>query len=395
MLAGRGGIFEILPVVTQAVQFVWNRLGLILWLSLIAVVVILTLIDPDKRSVVPVYRFGVEQFLSHMPLYDLNSQAGFLYAPAFAPLFAPFWLLGDHLGDVLWRLAGVGVLTMAAVEQVRRTKDADRIWILSCALFVALPLSAGAVRNGQATILLAGASWLAILAAVEGRRWPLFLWAAVALVSKPLAIVPLLLIGGVFPAHIPVLAGATALVLAIPFLFAPPDYVTELYRLFAELILSASVETKTAFVSADFAAVFRAAGMELSDQSAMAIRLLFSLLTLGAALVILRWRRHEAALCLAVLATFYMTVFNPRVESNTYALLAIPFGIVIARMIRSSRTRIAGVGFATIVFAAGLTGVDRMVHKFTEFWFKPLLLSLVLAAIVATEFFGRPRSKSE
>jgi len=81
------------------------------------------------------------------------------------------------------------LLTYAATVQVGRLiKPETRVWAMSVATFLALPLTAGAVRNGQATILLAATTWLLMIAAAEKRPAAVLGWSALALIAKPTAI---------------------------------------------------------------------------------------------------------------------------------------------------------------------------------------------------------------
>ncbi|TGS46871.1 hypothetical protein EN822_27705, partial [bacterium M00.F.Ca.ET.179.01.1.1] len=95
----------------------------------------------------------------------------------------------------------------------------DQTWLLSFGLFLALPVALAGLRNGQATILLAGACWLRTLSALEGRRAETFFWATLAVIAKPTAIIMLLLAGALRPRLIPVLALAVLFALAIPYGF--------------------------------------------------------------------------------------------------------------------------------------------------------------------------------
>ena len=103
----------------------------------------------------------------------------------------------------MWHVIGFAVLSFAAMRQVRKLGGQELTWLLSFGLFLALPMALGAIRNGQATILLTGACWLLTLSALEGRRAETFFWASLAVIAKPTAIIMLLLAGALRPRLIP------------------------------------------------------------------------------------------------------------------------------------------------------------------------------------------------
>ena len=262
------------------VRHSWDWGGLALWVGGFAAILIVAGMAPDHRSVMPSYRMASEMFLSGKQLYDLDIAMGYLYSPAFATLYVPFMKLGPVVGDSLWRVLNFAVLTYAVWRQVRTIDPANRLWMLSYALFLAVPITAGALRNGQATVLLTGACWLLLLSALEGRRAETFLWATVAVIAKPTAIIVFLLVGALRLRLIPVLVLALLSVLALPYAFAPADYVNQLYRDFAMLMTSMSVDKSIAFETVDFTAPLAALGMPISTQAATLVRIVVALPTL-------------------------------------------------------------------------------------------------------------------
>jgi hypothetical protein len=66
--------------------------------------------------------------------------------------------------------------------------------------------------------------------------------------------------------------------------------------------------------------------------------MVMALLTLSAVIWFDRkLERGPAGLAIFLTATFYMCVFNPRVEPNTYAMIAVPAGLAIALLWREER----------------------------------------------------------
>ncbi|MER8374849.1 glycosyltransferase family 87 protein [Mesorhizobium sp. M1406] len=362
---------------------VFDRLGFSLWVGTFLVVLAMVLWSPHTRTVWQAYLDGSEALLAGLPLYDTQSEMGYLYAPAFAALYIPIVKLGSHLGGVVWHTLGFAVLTYAAMRQVRKLGGGELTWLLSFGLFLALPMAAGAIRNGQATILLTGACWLLTLSALDGRRAETFFWASLAVIAKPTAIIMLLLVGALRLRLIPVLALAVLFVLALPYAFAPAGYLNDQYRVFAQMLTSMAIDNTSHFIPSDFTAPFTRIGLPIPEFGATVIRMVMALFTLSAVIWFDRkLERGPAGLAIFLTATFYMCVFNPRVEPNTYAMIAVPAGLAIALLWREERGGILASVLSTVLFAAGLTGVDRHVHDFLYPWFRPIAVTFIAGSLI-------------
>ncbi|MFD1986002.1 glycosyltransferase family 87 protein [Mesorhizobium newzealandense] len=362
---------------------VFDRLGFGLWIGAFLVVLALVLWSPDTRTVLLAYRYGSENLLAGRPLYDLQSEMGYLYAPAFAALYVPLLKLGPHLGGLVWHVLGFAVLTFAAMRQVRKLGGQELTWLLSFGLFLALPIALGAIRNGQSTILLTGACWLLTLSALEGRRAETFFWASLAVIAKPTAIIMLLLAGALRPRLIPMLVLAVLFVLALPYAFAPAAYLNDQYRDFAGMLTSMAVDKTTHFVAADFTAPFATAGMPIAESGATVVRFVVGLLTLSIVLWFDRkLERGTAGLAIFLTAAFYMCVFNPRVEPNTYAMIAVPAGLAIALLWREERGGVLASVLSTALFLTGLSGVEKHVHDLLYPWFRPTAVAFIACSLI-------------
>lgn len=361
----------------------WDWGGLALWTGGFVVILVMAGMAPDHRSVMRAYRIASDMFLAGKPLYDLDIAMGYLYSPAFAVLYVPFMKLGPVIGDSLWRILGFAVLTYAVWRQVRTIEPENRLWMFSYALFLAVPITAGALRNGQATILLAGACWLLVLSALEGRRAETFLWATIAVVAKPTALIVFLLVGAIRLRLVPILALSLLFVLALPYAFAPADYVTQLYRDFATLMTSMSVDKSTAFEMADFTAPFTTLGLPVSTQAAIVVRIIAAVPTLLLVLWYDRYLdRRLAGLAVFLTAAFYMSIFNPRVEYNTFALLAMPAGVALAVIWDNEEGGILRGILAIALFATGLSGINPHLQEALRLWFRPVAMTAITLPIL-------------
>ncbi|TJV26392.1 MAG: DUF2029 domain-containing protein [Mesorhizobium sp.] len=372
---------------------VFDRLGFGLWIGAFLVVLAMVLRSPYTRTVWKAYIDGSEALLAGLPLYDTQSEMGYLYAPAFAALYTPIVKLGPHLGGVVWHSLGFAVLTYAAMRQVRKLGGGELMWLLSFGLFLALPMALGAIRNGQATILLTAACWLLTLSALEGRRAETFFWASLAIIAKPTAIIMLLLVGALRLRLIPVLVLAVLFVLALPYAFAPAGYLNDQYRVFAQMLTSMAVDNTSHFVSTDFTAPFTTIGLPIPEFGATIVRMVMALLTLSAVIWFdRRLEQGKAALVIFLTATFYMCVFNPRVEPNTFAMIAVPAGLAIALLWREERGGVLASVLSMTLFAAGLSGVERHVHDFLFPWFRPVAVTFIAGSLIWW-FWAKAREK--
>ncbi|WP_296745889.1 glycosyltransferase 87 family protein [Mesorhizobium sp.] len=362
---------------------VFDRLGLLLWIGAFLIVLVLAWWAPDVRSVVSAYRHGSEAFVAGQPLYKVHVAMGYLYAPAFAALFVPFVKLGPSAGSVLWHTLCFGVLTLAAARQVRKIGGQDQMWLLSYALFLAMPMALGAIRNGQSTILLTGACWLLTLSALEGRRAEPFFWACVALIAKPTGLIMLLLVGALRPRLIPWLVLAVLVVLVIPYAFAPVGYINDQYRDFFQMLTSMAVDREGPFAPADFTVPFAMIGLPIPEFDATVVRIVAALLALSAVLWFDRKAEPDVAgIAIFLAATFYMCVFNPRVEPNTYAMIAVPAGVAIAYLWREEQGSTLAKVLATTLFLSGLTSIERHLHNFFHPWFRPVVVTVIACTLI-------------
>lgn len=377
---------------TISKQQLFDRLGLILWFGSFLIIMVMVWVSPNTRSVVGVYRNGSEAFVNLQPLYHVEMAMGYLYAPAFAALYVPLLKLGPYVGDTLWRLLCFGVLTLAAVRQVRKIGGTNQVWLLSFGLFLALPIALGAIRNGQSTVLMTGACWLLTFSALEGRRAETFLWATLAILAKPTAIIMLLLAGALRPRSIPVLVLSVLFVLVVPYVFAPAAYVSEQYRDFFHMLTSMAVDPTGPFVATDFTAPFATLGFPIPEFEATIVRTVAGLLVLGAVL----WfdRKLEpnlGSLAIFLTAAFYMCVFNPRVEPNTYVTIAVPAGLSIALLWSEKGEGVLRWVLAILIFITGLTGIDRHVHEFFHPWHRSISAT-IFGCVLIGWFLAKTRA---
>src|SRR6266849_1762727 len=151
----------------------FERVAVVLWSLAIVVCTGRALIWPERHSVYPIFSEAGRAWRATTDLYHAGASEPFRYSPLVAALFAPLSLLPDHLGGVLWRLLGLGIFLGAFSWWIRQISDrpvppGHRALLL----VLILPLSIGALNNGQSNLLLLGLLMAACSAAMTG-RWNL------------------------------------------------------------------------------------------------------------------------------------------------------------------------------------------------------------------------------
>ena len=121
------------------------------------------------------------------------------------------------------------------------------------------------------------------------------------------------------------------MMLAVPYAFAPAEYVNAQHLEFFQLLTSMSSNSaREAFEAADFPGILAAAGISITGPAAMIVRLSVAAIVLGAVFRLDRENEPLHRFVIFLIAAYYMTVFNPRVESNTYVMVAVPLGLAVA-----------------------------------------------------------------
>lgn len=206
-------------------------LALAIWLVPLLVISCMVLANPNYRSVTSVYRKAVEDWWAQRNLYDGFS---YHYLPQFVLLYAPFKLLPTPLGGVMWRLVAVGLLVSGLWRLAKQQfgHEAPRAFLWASAL--AMLLSLGALRNGQANFVFAALMLQAVACLAPRQWWAAAIFMTLAVCVKQLGFVLILLAAAVYPPlRWRVALGITALA-GLPFLFGDTNYVCGQYREFLE-----------------------------------------------------------------------------------------------------------------------------------------------------------------
>jgi hypothetical protein len=224
---------------------------------------------------------------------------------------------------------------------------------------------------------------LVVLAAVSlarGRWNAGTLWLGLAVAIKPLALVPLLLFGAVFPALRPRLALALAAILALPFLHPDPAYVIHQYGAMASKLLTAAAPGSGRWN--EFSMMLATFGLDLPGSLTALVRAVTALGTLVLAFVaVARHGRGFGALAILGLGTGYLLAFNPRTELGSYMDMAALLGILAGTlMVRGRQPGLAATAIA-VSLAFGTHFYGDWIYRPTDVWLKPALDLVVLTCL--------------
>ncbi|MFO1515058.1 MAG: glycosyltransferase family 87 protein [Verrucomicrobiota bacterium] len=299
-------------------------IALALWTVPLLVISIMVFQRPEKRTVTPLYHEATTNWWAREALYQ--GPSGMNYLPQFPILFTPFHAIPSPWGDIVWRLFSAALLITGLWRVLRlQFGPSWQKWFLWTTL-LAMPLSLGAFRNGQANALLGGLILHAVacLAAKQWNRAAVLI--VLTLAVKPLGAVLVLLAPVVYaPLRWRVPVGLAALI-ALPFLCAPTPYAIAQYRALGGNLKDCSAVQEHRF--ADLNGILRTFGSELPPRVATIVRAMA-----GLAAAALGWlgakRLTEPlqAMWLLALTTGYLMLFNPMNEANSYVILAPALGL--------------------------------------------------------------------
>ena len=344
----------------KAAVFVWFVYG--------SIIAGLVAVQPDLRTVTPEYRKASIEWWSGKPIYKARIH-GYLYFPQCAILYTPITMLPQRVGEPLWRLLGIGLLAWSIWRLCWFYGGARRnVWFLIATAAV-IPPTFSSARNGQANLHMAG---LMALAAFDFGRaaWSCGVASLLlTVVLKPLGIVPCLLAGACYLKKTAWRFFVGLLILAaISFLHWNFRYVLNQYMLFIETMKIASQPDKPDFC--DIQGLLLVLGIHLPVLVLTAVRAISALGTLW--LAMLAVRRYDPArgafVCL-LLSAWYLLLFNPRTETNSYVLLAPFVGVLVAAAVfhAGAAVRFAGMAGFTLILSCENWGP---LHHLTNLWLK-------------------------
>jgi alpha-1,2-mannosyltransferase len=360
------------------------RVAWIIWIVVAAAVITSLLMSPTRKRTNGAYRSGAIAYLHSEPMYTPGPQ-GFIYPVQSAMVYIPFTFEPRIVGEVLWRLVGIGAFG-AAIWRLANATGARR-WPGGADLFlvlslISIPPAVGAARNGQMNLIL-GALLVHGVVEIIRRRWgPAALWLCLALACKPIAVVPLLLFTALYPPlwwRVPL---GLAVVAAAPFFHPDWAYVAEQYRAGLSKVLEAGEAGVGQF--ADLTSLLRPFTGEPDPGVMTVLRAAAAAGTLACAWLARRHLDHRAGAVIALaLGTAYLMVFNPRTEGNTYLIMTPPVAVLAAWSLREATAPrppswSRPISALLLVLCVLLGFAQFFVPRQKERWIRPAVACVVL-----------------
>ncbi len=362
-----------------------------LWLTPVVVISIVVATQPDGRTVTPLYHNAVTAWHNREALYQ--GAGGMNYLPQFVMVFGPFHLMGNVLGDILWRIAAMAGLAAGLWLFCGAIDGANRARAFTCVSVMVIPICLPAMANGQANAHFAAALLLAAWCLKSQRLgWAAaWLWLAVAI--KPLGFAAAGLALAVYPALWWRLALGFPIFLGVPFLLAPAHYATAQYAAALTNLRECSAVTENRF--ADFNGVLRTFGIPLAAKAGLAVRALA-----GVGFMIACWLRprresepRRSLLWLSAAAAFLM-LFNPMTEANSYTILAPALGLMACGEIQRGNRRFGWfcvfVALTMGLLPEPLQHVPMLSNTFAIVW--DPIMTLGFVAVLAWKLSQQSRS---
>lgn len=303
-----------------------------IWLLVTILMVIKSITNPSNSTVSDEYLLGATRWLAKDDLY--SGPVGFLYLPQFAFLYSVFTPFPLWASEALWRITQLLVMLLGLVAFSRLMEKPGENSFVPLLTVAVICISTASFRNGQANIMMLGLLLLSTVSLVHKQWNRSALFMTLGLIVKPTFIVYYLLAGVLNrPLYWRLPVGLLAALL-IPMLFQGSTYVLEQHQNFIVMLEQAVRygENGAKLTWAHFFAIFpQITGFSVSSEAQQLTRLVMALLTLATAWYASRkYPRVMAGYYIYALATCYLMLFNPRNETNDYALLSVAIGYWIA-----------------------------------------------------------------
>lgn len=375
----------------------WLRIAIVVWVAILLAIGIRVAVASRNNSVFPIFAAAGAHWRAGEPVYSAPTPEldQFRYSPLVAAWFSLWSLLPRFAGEGIWRILNALVLLGSIVAWTRWRRSPS---VLGWMLLLVVPLGVGGLNNGQCNALIAGLLLFAQVWLERKLFWTAAAAVAVCVLLKEYPIALGLLFCLIEPRQfaprfaICILAG-----LALPYLMAPPQYVTEQYFAWFTRV---SEDDRTSYALGvsyrDLQMLLRVYGLPLT---LVQYRILESLLAVAAAGLVLsnrgRWPREHAIAACGAMAACWMTLAGPATESSTLVLVA----PLLAEMVLDARDRLGWRRWLPIVSWVLLT-VGAMIVWFPRVIAQPVHstaiqpLGLVLLTVAAILAYRTPPSGS-
>jgi hypothetical protein len=370
----------------------WTRLAVVVWATIVVFLGVRCFVQPYHRTLYPTWSTaGADWLAGSDQLYRRTGQQDglldtFRYTPFVAATLAPWSLMPERIGGVLWRLFNAGVFLGGAWWWLRSAAPLILSERRRAVFFLCLvPLSLSSLNNGQPNPLVIG-FLLAALATAAGERWWLcaaFIAFATALKLYPLALGLILVVCYPRRFTLPLLVALAAVAL-VPFALQRPDYVLGQYRVWVGLLRMNDdrIYWPPHMAYRDLWLLFRLY-LPISLSTYQFIQVAGGA-ACAALCVALRLRGDETRhvlMSVLALAVCWMLLLGPATESATFILFApaLAWGL----LGWTGTARVLAFASAAVLVACVLAGVLPGTNKLHGLGGHPIAVMLFVAGAVA------------
>jgi alpha-1,2-mannosyltransferase len=357
------------------------------WVIAIIVIALIVIKQPVKGNLCGLFRDSSLNWWAGRELYESKTIDGFLYFPQFAIIYTPFALAPSLAGDILWRIAGVAMLCAGMYRLAGLVSSRNAPLVFGWGSIAAAAPAMASIRCGQPNLIIA-ATLLHVAVELARRRWlAATVWLVVALAIKPIIAVTILLVAAVYrPMSWRLALGILVFVVA-PFAMQNPHYVLEQYQLCCTKISMSALPNRP---FPDFRGLLWTAGWMMPQSLLAGVQVLAALGTLALCLIAARrWDGTNRSLCVMTLSAFYLMLFNPRTESNSYVIMTPIITIPAAAILLDWHRQYA----AWILWGIAIClSCDGWEYRLTHPWLKPA--TCLLCAYLLGRALVRGRTKN-
>lgn len=309
------------PAPSQNRSSLWLRLATALWFAPPA---LLWFIDFSRGRYITyrLYRISFWRLVQQQALYanhPAEKVDQFVYGPLFSALMAPFALLPDVLGGLLWNLAMAGVLYVA-LARLRLSRERRVQVLLLCSLDLW-----SATWSNQYNPAVAGLLLLGFADVEEGRDFRAPLWTLIGAFTKIYGGIGLLffLFSRNKKAFVAGCIAWSALLFVLPMALSSPGYVVSSYLEWPAALAARTAVNVVGFPSQNISIagfVRRVSGLPLSNTAALVAG---ALLVLAPLLRVSQWRNPVFRLLTAASILMFLVLFSVGAEASTYIVAAV------------------------------------------------------------------------
>jgi hypothetical protein len=370
----------------------WNTLAITTLGLVFGGMCLYLLLNPTRTGVVPNYRFASQHWWIMESMYPGGTH-GYLYLPQFAVLFSLIdWVRPPVVGEIAWRAFGFGLFGWALWKLAQLLKvsqegiEADpRAY--AYLVFLAVPASLASINNGQTNLPLSACLVLAAVGLMKEKWLLASVLLTFSIILKPIALAAWLLAFAVFPKMRIPLGMMVLPVVGIGFVNPNPGYAWSQWLEFADKCFRSyspeNLRVSDLFGMLDKWGVLSPAWFSSAARGGACLAALF--------FVWLRKKRggnEEGAWALWMASALVLTIFNPRVETNSYVLVSplLAFAAV-SYWKKEGGVRWKGAVLAIACIGLMCDGMGKPIYLATDVWLKPLIVLLV-----APLLFSMPKS---